>query len=301
MTGAALRSLLFVPGDSERKLAKAVSTAADAIILDLEDSVAHERLPFARGLVADFLQSHTGKPQRWVRVNALESGQLLADLVAIVRCVPDGIVLPKVSCQDEVKRVHHYLSALEAREGIEPNSIGIIVIAGETATAVLQGFADPPIEPRVRGITWGVEDLASALGARSKYEADGSLTFTFQLARSQCLLAAAAASASAIDGVYAKLGDTAGLEREARAAFRDGFHGKLAIHPDQVPVINAAFTPTPEEIDRARAIVRAFETSQGAGVVNLNGRMLDRPHLALAQRTLAAASASGAAAGEDSK
>jgi citrate lyase subunit beta / citryl-CoA lyase len=285
------RSFLFVPGDSERKQAKAIASEADALILDLEDSVAAEKLPVARRQVHEFLTLSAGTPgvsQRWVRLNSLGSGKLIEDLVAVIGAKPDGVVLPKVSSVREVAEVGHYLSALEAREGIPPGSTRILVIATETPNALLAlgEYSAATTGERLAGLTWGMEDLSAALGALGKTQEDGSLTPVLQLARSLCLITAAAAGVQAIDGVHADFRDAAGLAREIARARRDGFTAKLAIHPDQVPVINAAFSPTPEEIERARRIVAAFEAAPRAGVTSLDGQMLDRPHLVLARRVL---------------
>lgn len=288
-----LRSLLFVPGDSERKLTKAAATAADALILDLEDSVARERLPAARQCVAEFLRGARERPaqQRWVRVNGVRSGEILRDLAAVVGARPDGIVLPKVRSAEDALRVAHYLEALEVREGLAPGSVRVIVIATETPEALLAPGGYALLGARLAGLTWGMEDLSAALGASAKFEDDGSLAAPYLTARTCCLLQAAAAKVQAIDGVYASFRDRAGLEREAVRARRDGFTGKLAIHPDQVEAINAAFTPSPDEVERARRIVAAFEAEPGAGVVGLDGQMLDRPHLEHARRVLEMAQA----------
>jgi citrate lyase subunit beta/citryl-CoA lyase len=292
VTTAPLRSLLFVPGDSERKQAKALGCGADALILDLEDSVAEAALPAARNRVREFLVAHASgarAQQLWVRPNGLTSGKLLEDLEAIIAGRPDGVVLPKVSSVRELQEVGRHLSTLEARAGLPEGAIRVIVIATETPRAVLtlSEYTAETAGARLSGLTWGMEDLSAALGALAKTEADGSLTPVFELARSLCLVAAAAAGVQPIDGVHADFRDRAGLEREVARARRDGFRAKLAIHPDQVPVINAAFSPTEAEVEHARRVLAAFEASKGAGVTSLDGRMLDRPHLILAQRLLA--------------
>jgi citrate lyase subunit beta/citryl-CoA lyase len=285
-----MRSLLFVPGDSERKQAKALGSGADALILDLEDSVDASQLPAARSRVHDFVSgTHTAAgPQLWIRVNSLGSGQMLDDLVAVVKAKPDGIVLPKVSSVREVTEVGHYLNALEAREGLAAGSIRLLVIATETPAALLSlgEYSPTTAGKRLAALTWGMEDLSAALGALGKKEDDGSLTPVLQMARSLCLVAAAAAGVRAIDGVHADFRDATGLTADCARARRDGFTAKLAIHPDQVPVINAAFSPTAAEIERARRIVAAFEAVPGSGVTSLDGQMLDRPHLVLAKRVL---------------
>lgn len=287
----AIRSLLFVPGDSERKQTKALGSGADALILDLEDSVAEAQLPAARAQVAAFLKAHSGRavPQRWVRVNSPDSGKIRDDLAAVVGGKPDGLVLPKVSSAREVAAVARELEALEAREGLSGGAIRIIVIATETPQALLtlSEYGTGAAGSRLSGLTWGMEDLSAALGVTEKVQEDGSLTPVLELARSLCLVAAAAAGVQGIDGVHADFRDTPGLKREAARARRDGFTAKLAIHPDQVPLINAAFSPSEAEVEYARRVVAAFGTDGKAGVTSLDGKMLDRPHWVLAQRVLA--------------
>jgi citrate lyase subunit beta / citryl-CoA lyase len=286
-----LRSWLFVPGDSERKQARAAASPADAIILDLEDSVAPQRLGVARELVARALAARRDRVgQRvWVRVNGPASGELLDDLAAVMPGAPDGIVLPKCSTAQAMTQVHDYLCALERRERLTLNSTGLLVIATETPQAVLTlgGYAGS--WPRLSGLTWGAEDLGAALGARNRYDLEGSLTPPFALARSLCLIAAAAAGVQAVDGVFGDFNDAEGLTRELAAARRDGFTGKLAIHPAQLEAINEAFTPSEAELAHARRIVAAFAAAPDVGVTSVDGRMIDRPHLAAAQRVLAAA------------
>jgi len=289
----ALRSLLFVPGDSERKQVKALASAADALLLDLEDSVSAENLPAARLRVRELLvgQRDRSRQQLWVRVNALSSGSLLEDLAAVFPGAPEGLMLPKVSLASEVCEISHYLAALEAQAGRRVGDTKLIVIATETAQAVLGlgGYAqnlDAVARQRLLGLTWGAEDLSAALGISRKTNADGTLTFTLQMARSMCLLAAAAIGVQAIDGVYVDFRNGAGLEREIQAARGDGFTGKMAIHPDQVGPINAAFIPGATEVEWARRIVAAFENAPQAGVVSLDGKMVDRPHLVQARRIL---------------
>jgi citrate lyase subunit beta / citryl-CoA lyase len=289
---ALLRSLLFVPGDSERKQTKAIATPADALILDLEDSVAAAQLPAARTRVRDLLRSRP-REQLWVRVHSLSSGLLLADLVAVFPGAPEGLMLPKVSSPAEIVQIDRELAALEARDGREVGATKLIVIATETAQAVLnlptfapRLAAEPSAAARVVALTWGLEDLSAAIGASGRLDSAGQLTFTMQLARSMCLLAASALGVQAIDGVQVSFRDTQGLQREAAEARRDGFTGKLAIHPDQIEAINTAFTPTEAELARARRIVAAFAASPSAGVLNLEGEMIDRPHLLQARGLL---------------
>jgi citrate lyase subunit beta / citryl-CoA lyase len=294
-----LRSWLFVPGDSERKQDKALGSAADAVILDLEDSVALAQLAAARTHVTNLLRSRRppGGPQLWVRPNAPASGLLREDLEAVFAGgAPAGLVLPKVSAATEIAAVARQLAALEARLGVKPGNTRLLIIATETPAGVLALPQYPAVlgggrglRQRIAGLTWGGEDLSAALGALSQHDDTGALTFTFQLARSHCLLAAAALGAQAIDGVCTDFRDPARLQHELDAARRDGFSGKLAIHPDQIAAINAAFAPTDTEREHAQRVVAAFATAPAAGVVSLDGRMIDRPHLLQAQRILAVA------------
>jgi len=288
---ASIRSWLFVPGDSARKQEKAVASAADALIFDLEDSVTAELLPQARARVRDFLGAHRqrGAQQMWVRVNCLASGKLSEDLEAVMPGAPDGIVLPKVSFAREALEVSRLLAHLELEHDRPVGATKLLIIATETAQSLfaLRDYASTA-NARIAGLTWGAEDLSAALGAATR-AADGSLTFTFELVRSMCLLAAGAAGVPAFDGVCVDLRNDEALIREAARACRDGFVGKLAIHPAQVALINAAFSPQPDEIARAQAIIAAFAAAPDAGVLSLDGRMLDRPHLIRAQRILARA------------
>jgi len=294
-----LRSWLFVPGDSERKQEKALASEADAVILDLEDSVAAAQLPAARTCVARLLRARSSgaSPQLFVRVNAPMSGLLWEDVeVVFAGGAPDGIVLPKVAAAGEVIDVARQLAVLEQRSGARVGRTRLLIIATETPLGVLSLPQYPAIlgpvpvlRERIAGLTWGGEDLSAALGARSQRDAAGALTFTFQLARTQCLLAAGALGVQAIDGVCTEFRDPARLQHELEAARRDGFTGKLAIHPDQIAAINAAFAPTDAEREHAERVVAAFATAPSAGVVSLDGRMIDRPHLLQAQRILAVA------------
>jgi citrate lyase subunit beta/citryl-CoA lyase len=295
-----LRSWLFVPGDSERKQARALGSAADALILDLEDSVDPSQLPAARTRVGALLKSRStraGGPGLWLRVNALSSGQLFEDLaVACREALPAGVMLPKVSSPAEILEVAAHLATLEARLGVAPGQTRLLILTTETPEAVLNlpRYPDtlrgaPAVLARLAGLTWGMEDLGAALGSLARRDAGGALTFTFQLARSGCLLAAAALGVPAVDGVHADFRDPQSLARELLEARRDGFYGKLAIHPDQVGPINAAFTPTEAECVHARRVVAAFAAAPGVGVASLDGQMIDRPHLIQAQRVLARA------------
>jgi citrate lyase subunit beta / citryl-CoA lyase len=306
MSGAqapAPRSWLFVPGDSERKQARALTTAADALILDLEDSVDPAQLPAARARTRELLRGAATRqgPQLWVRINAPQSARWREDLAAVVgERAPDGIVLPKVSSPAELGAVAGHLAALEQEHGLPARSVALLVIATETPRGLLalpqyaQALdAAPEAAARLAALTWGAEDLSAALGAGGKRDAAGALTFTFALARTTCLLTAAALGVAAIDGVQVDFRDGAALARELAEARRDGFSGKLAIHPDQVGPINAAFTPSEEERAHARRVMAAFAAAGGAGVASLDGQMIDRPHLLQAQRVLAARRARG--------
>lgn len=288
-----MRSYLFVPADSERKLAKADAVGADALILDLEDSVAASRRAFARDGAAEFLAGSRGRAERWVRINGLASGEAGADLPAVVREGLDGIVLPKAGGAEDILRLDRWLGSLESAAGMTPGSVRILAIATETPAAVfrLAGYAEAG--PRLAALSWGAEDLSAAIGAMATRDGDGHWLPTFRTVRSLCLLAAAAAGVTAVDTVYTDFRDLEGLSRYADAARRDGFLGMLAIHPAQVPVINEAFTPADEEVADARRIVAAFEAEPDAGVLDLDGRMIDRPHLLQARRILSLARAAG--------
>ncbi|MBS0478982.1 MAG: CoA ester lyase [Proteobacteria bacterium] len=279
------RSLLFAPGDSPRKLEKAGLSAADLVIVDLEDAVAESAKPDARKAVAEHLKTTHRRQPHWVRINPLDTPHALPDLAAVVPAKPDGIVLPKATRAD-AERLNHYLDALEAAAGLEVGAIPVFVLATETAAGVFDvgNYAGCP---RLAALSWGAEDSATALGATSNRDDDGEYDFPYQLFRALCLTGAAAAGVSAIETIHGDFRDAAGLEKMARKARRVGFRGMLAIHPDQVPVINAAFSPSAEEIAHAEAIVAAFDANPGAGTVGLNGAMLDMPHLKRAQALLA--------------
>jgi citrate lyase subunit beta/citryl-CoA lyase len=289
-----LRSLLFIPGDSEKKLGKADGAGADAIVLDLEDSVAPARKQTARALVADFLANRPAGQRTceiWVRVNALDEVLALSDLAAVVARAPDGIMLPKCAGAAGVQVLSHYLDALEVQAGLARGGISILPVATETAAAALQlpSFSGAAL-PRLGGLTWGAEDLSAALGATSNQDETGGWAFTYRLARSFTLLAAHAAQVQAIETLYADFRDEDGLRRACRAARAEGFSGRLAIHPAQVAAINESFTPSEAEIDHARRVVAAFDAAEGAGVVGLDGKMLDIPHLKQARTILASCS-----------
>jgi len=281
------RSFLFVPGDSERKLAKAGDVGADALILDLEDAVSEDAKPAARKLTAEFVE---GRSDAWVRINPMDSALAAADLDAVMPSAPTGIVLPKPRSAADAVALSNRLDELERQHGIAPGQTAILALCTERPEALftLDGYAGAT--PRLSALSWGAEDLAAALGAAANRDEQGSWLPTFEMARSYCLLAAAAAEVAAIDTVYTDFRDRAGLLVYATNARRDGFSGMLAIHPDQVEVINAAFMPTEADIDRARRIVALFDANPGAGVIGMDGMMVDRPHLVQAQRILQLAS-----------
>lgn len=290
-----MRSLLFVPGDDERKIAKGLASAADALILDLEDSVAPQRKSVARGLCARTIASADTRHTLFVRINALDTADALLDLAAVVGARPYGIVLPKCRGGDDVRLVGHYLTALEAREGVPAGAIRVLPIVTESGAAMfgLGSYANPPL-PRLCGMLWGGEDLAADLGAIANRDAAGRYTAPYQLARSLCLFAATAAAVIGVDAVYTDFRDLTGLQEEARDGLRSGFAAKAAIHPDQIEAINAAFTPSAADTEWANKVVAAFDGSPGAGVASVDGKMLDRPHYRGAQRVLARARSAGA-------
>jgi citrate lyase subunit beta/citryl-CoA lyase len=290
-----LRSLLFVPGDSGSKLAKAEGAGADALILDLEDAVSPANKGAARERVREFLHARPRRSRRsqlWVRINPLVSGMALTDLVAVMTGVPDGVMLPKADGPEDVLQLSHYLDALEMQHGIESGSIRVLVVATETPLAVLRAgsYAQAQL-PRLLGITWGAEDLSAALGACSNVDASGQWNLTSRMARSLALLAARAAGVQPIDTLYVNYRDEAGLRAASRASRAEGFTGRIAIHPAQVAAINESYLPSVEEIAHARRVVAAFDATPGAGTVGLDGRMLDIPHLKQAQAVLALAAA----------
>jgi citrate lyase subunit beta/citryl-CoA lyase len=295
-----LRSLLFVPADSERKLARGADAGADALILDLEDSVLPERKHHARALASDYLLKARGGLPLWVRVNDLAGGALLTDLNAVVPGRPAGIVLPKIRGPEDVMVLAHYLDALEAAHGLPAGGIKILALVTETPSAVLRMgellklSGSPVAAPRMAALGWGAEDLSSSLGAGDPRLPNGAWRPLYEQVRGHCLLASHALGVEAIETVYVDFRDTGGLARACDSSRHDGFTGRFAIHPDQVPVINRAFTPSPAEIEVARRVVAAF--GAGAGAVSLDGKMLDLPHLAAARRLLTRAPAADALA-----
>ena len=268
------RSWLFVPADSEKKIAKAVESDADAIIFDLEDSVVPARKSQAREILKA-LPKRTGGPEWWVRINPLASDYIKADLAVFASPDFTGVVLPKTESGSDVAELAH-------RTGNLP----VHAIVTETPASLFGLLSYRGCSPALAAMSWGAEDLSAALGASSKCDADGELAFTYRLARSLCLAGAVAAGVQPIDGVFADFRDGEGLRVEAEAARREGFTGKLAIPPDPVPIINAAFTPSAEEVAHAQAVVDAFDSDPDAGTLSVNGRMVDRPHLEQALRVL---------------
>jgi citrate lyase subunit beta / citryl-CoA lyase len=281
-----LRSLLFVPADSEKKLAKARGSAADALILDLEDSVAAETRPKARELAREFLK-YRHEQSIWVRINPLGSDDFIRDVEALVASGQAGFVIPKADGPHTLNVIDAHILTRESLAELPAGGIKLLPVATETPAAVLSlgDYRSPP--PRLAALTWGAEDLAAELGAAGNRDEHGEFLLTFKIVRTLCLMAAKAAGVDAIETLHANFRDAAGLERAARAAQREGFSGMLAIHPDQVETINEAFTPSQADIDHAQKVVAAFES--GAGVVSLDGRMLDQPHLKQAKHILALA------------
>lgn len=285
-----MRSLLFVPGDNASKLEKALKSAADALIIDIEDSVASDRKVEARATACRFLREAgqiAARPQLWVRVNGLDTGLTDDDLEAVVPGKPDAIMLPKAQGGASVAHLDAKLTAREAIHGLPEGLVRIIALATETAAALFVAGTYGGSSPRLTALSWGAEDLSADLGAETNRDAQGQFTAPFVWARNLCLAGAAAAGIEAIDTVFVDFRNPQGLRREAEEARRDGFTGKLAIHPNQVAIINEVFTPSAAAIANAQAIVAAFAASPGAGVIGLQGVMYDRPHLERAKRLLA--------------
>ena len=278
-----IRSFLFVPGDSQRKLEKSTSTGADALIVDLEDAVAAEARPAARALTRDFVAS---QGDVWVRINPVGSDDAAADLEAVMPAAPAGIVLPKPRSADDVKTLSAMIGEAEAKLGLDDGATKILPLVTETPQSLFALGDYAGCSDRLAGMSWGAEDLSAAVGATRSRDENGDFLAPYQLARSLCLFAAAAAEVPAIDTVFTDFRNADGLAQYATEARRDGFSGMLAIHPAQVETINAAFQPTAEEIDRARRIVALFDANPGAGTIGMDGQMIDRPHLVQAKRIL---------------
>ncbi len=280
-SGPPPRSWLFVPADSNKKILKALESAADAVIFDLEDSVAAAQKPLARELLGFLPERRDGEPERWLRINPIGSQAHGEDLDALDDFDIDGIVLPKAESGDDVA---------DLAAALAPRCLPIHAIVTETAASLFGLLSYRDSCPSLVAMSWGAEDLSAALGASSKYAANGDFAFTYKLARSLCLAGAVAAEVQPVDGVFADFRDEQGLTAEARAAASEGFTGKLAIHPAQVGPINAAFTPSVDELAHAQAIIDAFAAEPDAGVLSVGGKMVDRPHLVQARRVLERAS-----------
>ncbi|MBS0248795.1 MAG: CoA ester lyase [Proteobacteria bacterium] len=285
-----MRSLLFVPADAGTKLDKAMASGADVVIIDLEDSITPERKPAAREAARDYLKAHTGKtgrPEIFVRINGLDTGMTDADLAAIVPGKPDAVLFPKAEGGASVVHLDAKLSAQEAIAGLAEGTVKVLAQNVESAAGLFLAGTFKDASKRLIGMTWGPEDLSAELGAESNRDDNGFLTEPYRLARSICLFGAAAAKLPPIETVYVDFRNSEGLRHDTIAARRDGFVGRLAIHPAQVPVINEVFTPTAEQIEKAKSVIAAFAANPGAGAVGIDGKMFDRPHLIRAQALLA--------------
>jgi len=296
--GGLMRSLLFVPGDSEKKLEKGFGAGADVVIVDLEDSVANANKQSAREIAARFITTHRRQTASaiYVRVNDLSTGLTDDDLAALIPARPDGIMLPKSNSGQDVQQLSAKLRVHEAESGLPDGAIMILPIITETPAGVLAAATYAGASARLAGLTWGAEDLSAAIGARAARDDSGRYTDVFRFARTMTILAAGNAEVAPIDTVFPNFRDMAAFEAECAEAERDGFTGKMAIHPAQVPVINAAFTPSVEAVKHSRAVVDAFAAAGNPGVVGIDGKMYDRPHLRLAERLLARARTAGISA-----
>lgn len=284
------RSLLFVPGDSEKKFTRASGGNADVLILDLEDAVAPSMKDAARVTVAGWLdRAGEVAAHLFVRPNPLPSGLIEGDLEAVVRPGLAGLLIPKADGAADIAAIAAMLDRLEASAGMAPGTVRIMVVATETPAAMFNLGSYTPPHPRLLGLTWGAEDLSSAIGATGNKEADGSWTEPYKVARSFCLFAAASAGVTPVDTLYSDFRDAEGLEADCRRSRRDGFLGRIAIHPDQVDTINRCYTPSEEQVAEARRIVDAFEANPDLGTIGIDGKMYDIPHLKAAHKTLAAA------------
>jgi citrate lyase subunit beta / citryl-CoA lyase len=287
-----MRSLLFVPGDDEKKLSKGLTSGADVLLLDLEDSVAPSRKAIARETTSALIalaKKASVRPLLYVRVNAHSSGMIVDDIDAVMLAGPDGIILPKSESGDDVALLSARLAVREAENGLGNGQTQIIAIATETARSIFHMGSYSGISQRLAGLTWGAEDLSADLGAETNRLASGAYTDPYRLARAMCLFAASAAEVAAIDTVYTNFRDLEGLRAETEAARRDGFSGKMAIHPAQVAIINEVFTPTPDAILRSKKIIDYFAAHPESGVVGIDGEMIDKPHIRRAERILQAA------------
>lgn len=284
-----MRSMLFVPGDRPERFAKAEASGADAVIFDLEDAVAAANRPRARVEISNYLKMSDRHVPLWVRINPIETPDALPDLAAVAFARPDGIVLPKARNGDDVRRLDHWLEILETAHGFDVGVIRVIPLITESASAVLNIASFAPAPARVLGMTWGAEDLAADLGSLGNKDAAGEYEPPYVVASTMCLYTAAAAGVWAIETVDTETKDMAAVERRARASRRAGYVAKLAIHPAQVAAIHAAFTPTADEVAWAQRVLEAFRASGGKGAIQLDGKLLDRPHVRQAERILAAA------------
>ncbi|KFB10242.1 HpcH/HpaI aldolase/citrate lyase family protein [Nitratireductor basaltis] len=291
-----MRSMLFVPGDSERKMEKALTSGADVLILDLEDSVSAANKELARKITSGFLSAHEGggTPALHVRVNALDTGLTQGDLDAVMGAKPACIMLPKAESGEDVARLAAMLRVSEAKAGIEDGTTAILPIITETPQAVLNAATYRHASDRLTGLTWGAEDLSAAIGARATRDAQGRYTPVFQHARTVTILAASAVGVAAVDTVYPNFRDEEGFRRDCIESERDGFTARMAIHPAQVPVINEVFTPSADAIEKAQRLLDAVSQQGDAGVIALDGEMVDRPHILRAERVLDRARAAGA-------
>ena len=281
-----MRSWLFAPGDSAKKMAKAADSAADVAIFDLEDAVAPEAKKEARKTVADALGQAQDRSRLWVRINPLDTDMPLEDLAAIMPAGPGGIMLPKAEGPDQVRRLDNYLSALEVSCGTAPGSTPVAVLATETAGSMFEAGNYRGV-PRLAAMSWGAEDLSDSIGAQANTDEAGRYDPAYELARTLCLLGASRAGVPAIETIAADFRDLEGLEKRARMVRRQGFRGMLAIHPAQIDPINEAFTPSEAEIEEARTVVALFEDNPGKGTIGHGGKMYDRPHLSRARQLLA--------------
>jgi citrate lyase subunit beta/citryl-CoA lyase len=289
-----MRSMLFIPGDDEKKLAKGIGCGADALVLDLEDSVSAPRKAAARPIVAQYIAATRAlatRPLLYVRMNALDTPYWEEDLSGVMGSRPDGVLLPKARSGGDVHTLSIALNHAEERAGTQKGATRIIALTTEVPISLLQMHTYVGSSSRLEGISWGAEDLSGVIGALANRGVDGRWTSPYQLARNLCLFTAVAAATQPIDTVFVNFRDAEGLRTEAMEAARDGFTGKMAIHPNQVAVINEVFTPTPVEIALAQEIVQLFADNPNAGALGLRGQMVDRPHLARAERILARAKA----------
>lgn len=289
-----MRSWLFVPGDSEKKLAKSLTTNADALIIDLEDSVSAGDKQTAREITSAFTKTEGNDgPSLWIRINALDTGLTDEDLEAVMDSRPAGIMLPKALSGSDITHLDAKLTALEAIHGLDDGATRIGTVATETAASLFTIGTYAGCSPRLEVLTWGAEDLSADIGAETSRTPDNTLTGPYELARTLSLLGAVAAGVQPLDTVFVNFRDNDGLRAECEAAVRDGFTGKMAIHPAQVDIINEAFTPSDETVSRAQAVLRAFADAGDAGVVAIDGEMLDRPHQRRAEKVIKRARLAG--------